>query len=606
MSAKLRLMLATMAGVFCGALALVAMPAAAQDDTTATSDPTVLRIGWAQEPNTLNPFVGQDEEDYTVWALNWDLPINFSPKDLSPTPGIVQSWNVSANRKTVTMKLDPDMKWSDGKPITSEDVKWSLDELGGHGILFTSYTSGITRIDTPDPQTLVIHTKKPDARIIGGLFIYVLPKHIWGKVPLDDLKGQYKPDLPLVGSGPYMVTEFERGRIIKMERNPNWRGEPGPYDEIQFIKYGNQDAVERALTLGEIDMVREVESSSYARLGEQDNVAISRSASPSYTQLSFNLCPENLCPDANRNPAVLDRTVRQAIAYGVDREKLQEIATRDTSFVANGILPSYYKAFYEEPEQTYPYDPDQANQMLDDAGWVMGDDGVREKDGERLTFNLYVRSESPFTVQMAKLIAEMGKDIGVEFDVQVVSTDKLYDLTVRKEDGKPAPDFDTFIWGWGGDPYDPSFLLSILTTGEIGGSSDSFYSNPEYDRLYKEQLGIFDTAERRDVIQRMVALTQRDLPYLVLTEDPQLQAYRTDRIDTIKPVCPAETGDLFCDQVSYQGVLDLNPVEGASTETGTGNAGLAGLVGLVVGFIGGVLVTRNRRRGSGEPLELPE
>ncbi len=108
------------------------------------------------------------------------------------------------------------------------------------------------------------------------------------------------------------------------------------------------------------------------------------------------------------------------------------------------------------------------------------------------------------------------------------------------------------------------------------------------------------------MIQRMVALTQRDLPYLVLTEDPQLQAYRTDRIETIKPVCPAETGDLFCDQVSYQGVLDLNPVEGASTDTGTGNAGLAGLVGLVVGFIGGVLVTRNRRRGSGEPLELPE
>ena len=94
----------------------------------------------------------------------------------------------------------------------------------------------------------------------------------------------------------------------------------------------------------------------------------------------------------------------------------------------------------------------------------------------------------------------------------------------------------------------------------------------------------------------------------MLTEDPQLQAYRTDRIETIKPVCPEETGDLFCDQVSYDGVLALRPVEGASTSTGSGNAGLAGLVGLVIGFIGGVLVTRSRHRRSGgnEPLEMPE
>jgi peptide/nickel transport system substrate-binding protein len=606
MSARLRLMFATIAGVLCGALALVAMPAAAQDSTSGGSDQTVLRIGWAQEPNTLNPFVGQDEEDYTVWALNWDLPIDFSTKSLSPAPGIAQSWEVSDDKKTVTMKLDPDLKWSDGKPITSADVKWSLEQLGGHGILFTSYTSSITKIDTPDPQTVVIHTKRPDARIIGGLFIYVLPEHIWGKVPLDDLKGQYKPDLPLVGSGPYMVTDYERGRIIKMERNPNFRGDPGPYDQIQFIKYGNQDAVERALQLGEIDLVREVEASSFERLGTQDNVETRRSATPAYTQLAFDMCPEKLCPDANFNPAIQDPVVRQAIAYAVDRQKLVDIATRGTSFVANGILPSYYKSFYETPEQTYPFDPDQANQILDDAGWTENGDGVREKDGETLKFNLYVRSESPFTVQMAKLIAEMTKEIGVEFDVQVVSTDKLYALTTSKVDGKPAPDFDTFIWGWGGDPYDPSFLLSILTTDEIGGSSDSFYSNAEYDKLYEEQLGIFDVGERKAIIKRMVDITQRDLPYLVLSEDPQLQAYRTDRIDKIKPVCPEETGDLFCDQVSYQGVLDLNPIEGASTDSGTGNAGLAGLVGLVVGFIGGVLVTRNRRRGSAEPLELPE
>lgn len=589
-------------------LALVASAAVAQEGTTAAPSgaENVLRIGWAQDPDTLNPFTGQNEEDYTVWALNWDLPINFSPKTLGPAPGIAKSWEVSDDRKAVTLKIEPGMKWSDGQPITSKDVKWSLDELGGHGALFTSYTSSITRVDTPDPQTVVIHTRRPDARIVGGLFVYVLPEHVWGKVPLSELKGQYQPKLPIVGSGPYMVTEYERRKIITMERNPNWRGEPGEYDKVQFIRYGSQDATERALQLGEIDLDREVEAASFERLGSTDDVETRRSATPAYTQLAFNLCPENICPDAEFNPAIQDTTVRQAIAYAVDRNKLNEIATRGTSFVANGILPSYYKSFYETPEQTYPYDPDLANQMLDEAGWTLNGDGVREKDGETLSFDLAVRSESPDTVQMAKLIAEMTQEIGVQFNVEVISTDKLYDLTVRSENGKPAPAFDTFIWGWGGDPYDPSFLLSILTTGEIGGSSDSFYSNPEYDRLYREQTEIFNAEERRAVIGQMVALTQRDLPYLVLTEDPQLQAYRTDKIETISPICPEQTGDLFCDQVSYDGVLALRPIAGASAVTGSGNAGLAALIGLVVGFIGGVIVTRMRTRGASEPLELPE
>ncbi len=622
MSAKLRVAVATLLGTLCAALAVVALPASAQDGNggggnggdggggdapaTTTNTGNVLRFGWAQEPDNLNPFVGQSEEDFTIWSINWELPIGFSAEDLSPTSAIVKDWEVSEDRKTVTMKLEPDLKWSDGKPITSEDVRWSLDTLGSEGVLFTSYTDGITKMETPNPQTLVLHTKKPDARLVGGLYVYVLPKHVWGKVPLDELTGQYNPELPMVGSGPYIVTEWEKGRILRMERNPEWRGEPGAYDQIQLFKYGTQDAVERALQLGEIDMIGEVEAGSFERLGSQENVDALSSPLPSYTQLAFNLCPEELCPDAEFNPAIQDQTIRQAIAFAVDREKINEIAARGTSFVANGILPSYYKAFYTEPEQTYPYDPDLANQMLDDAGWTRNDDGIREKDGETASFDVYVRSESPYNIQAAKLIAEMTADIGVEFNVQVVSTDKLFDLTVRKEDGKPAPAFDTFIWGWGGDPYDPSFLLSILTTGEIGGSSDSFYSNPEYDRLFREQTGLFDTEARKEVIAQMINIAQEDLPYLVLTEDPALQAYRTDRIDEIAPICPAETGDLFCDAVSPDGVLALTPLAGASSnEVGAGNPGLAAVIGLAIGFIAGVLVTR-RRRGASEPLELPE
>ena len=132
--------------------------------------------------------------------------------------------------------------------------------LGGHGALFTSYTDNVTSIDTPDAHTVVINTSRPDARIVGGLFIYILPKHIWGKVPVKELTGSYQPELPLVGSGPFIVTKFEPGHILTLERNPYFRGPAPRFDKIQFIKYGNQDAVERALQLGEVDLDTEVQA----------------------------------------------------------------------------------------------------------------------------------------------------------------------------------------------------------------------------------------------------------------------------------------------------------------------------------------------------------
>jgi peptide/nickel transport system substrate-binding protein len=597
---RLRTIVGLLMAVVAVTIALTALPAGAQDDGDKKK---VLRLGQAQDVQTLNPFVAQDEENFRAWSLNWDLLVNFSPDDLTPVPGIAESWDVSPDKKTVTFKLIEGAKWSDGEPITSKDVKYSLDKLGTDSLIFSGYTSNVTSIETPDENTVVVKTKQPDARMIGGLFIYMIPEHVYGKVPLKKLKKDFQPPLPMVGSGPYVVTEFEHGRILRMERNPNFRGEKPAFDEIQFIKYGTHDAVERALRLGEIDAIPEAQAPSFEKLGQADNVKTDRAPSPSFTQLTFNLCSEENCPDAKFNPAVQDRTVRQAIAYAIDRERVNTISTRGTSFPGHGILPQYYKSWYEQPADDYPFDPDKANQMLDDAGWTREGDGTRSKDGVELSFDLFVRSESPENIQAAKLVAEQAREIGVDFKVQVVSVDKLTEITTRFVDDKPAPDFDTFIWGWGGDPYDPSALLQLITTDQIGGSSDAFYSNPEYDRLFDEQAGEFDHAKRKELIREMIALSQRDLPYLVLTDDPWLEAYRTDRMTNVAKQCPKPGGDVLCQQVNYTAIAELEPGEGG--DDGGSSTGIIAVIALVVVAVAAFLFVRWRRgRGGRQPLEL--
>src|SRR5687768_13361391 len=116
-----------------GALALLAVPGQAQEKEGSE----VLRIGWGQDPQTLNPFVALDEENFNVWAINWDLLVNFDPEDLSTAPGIATDWEVSEDQKSVTFELDPDRVWSDGEPITSHDVKFTYETLGAEGDIFS-------------------------------------------------------------------------------------------------------------------------------------------------------------------------------------------------------------------------------------------------------------------------------------------------------------------------------------------------------------------------------------------------------------------------------------------------------------------------------------
>ena len=149
-----------------------------------------------------------------------------------------------------------------------------------------------------------------------------------------------------------------------MERNPEWEGEGRP-----TTRSSSSSTAPRTRSSAPSGWARStstsVQPATFERLGEQPDIETMRNASPSYTELAFNMCSEEDCPDAQFNPAVQDKTVRQAIAYSLDLDRITEISSLGTSFPGTEMLPSYYKSFYEVPEQTYPTDVDLANQMLD-------------------------------------------------------------------------------------------------------------------------------------------------------------------------------------------------------------------------------------------------
>ena len=333
----------------------------------------MLRIGWAQDPQTLNPFVGLDEENYNVWAINWDLLVNFSPEDLSPSPGIAESWEVSEDKQDRHLQARSRQKWSDGEPVTSADVKYSLETLGGEGALFTGYTDNVTSIETPDDETVVIKTKRarrPHRR--RPLRLHPPRAH------LGQGAGR-RADRHLPARAPAgRQRSLHRHRVRARAHHPRWSRTPSggatspSFDEIQFIKYGNQDAVERALQLGEIDMVPEVAAGDL-RAARRASRTSRRCRAPRRRYTAARLQPllggelpgrgvQPRGPGPRRPPG--DR-LRASTASGSTRSPPRTPRSSPTASCRRSTSPST-----RCPSEDYPYDPEMANQILDDAGWV--------------------------------------------------------------------------------------------------------------------------------------------------------------------------------------------------------------------------------------------
>jgi peptide/nickel transport system substrate-binding protein len=407
---------------------------------------------------------------------------------------------------------------------------------------------------------------------------------------------------------------------VRMERNPNYWGPKPKIDELVFRVFQNDDSMAQALRRGEIDFAEDLPANIFNSLKGAKGITAKAAIGPNFDELSFNsgAALDTGKPIGDGHPALKDKRVRQALAYAIDTKALLEKVYGGYAQEATGIIPSQYTSTaYDPGANRHTFDIAKANQMLDDAGYKKGKDGVRTMpDGSRpLKFRLFGRSNSSESKQTVQFIAGWFKQVGVSVQVKIVSEDALTSLI---GDGK----FDMFQWGWGVEP-DPNYQLSTMTCAgrsykDRGGNvtpnlSDSFYCNKEYDALYDKQSHQTDEAARAETVKQMEKLIYDDAPYVVLAYYGDLQAYRSDRFTGFTSQPPPDGVLLF--QQGVQSYLSVRPVTAKDTtnnngkkkasgkEPSTSNSGL--VIGGVIGgaaLLGGLVFfgLRGRRRPESE------
>jgi peptide/nickel transport system substrate-binding protein len=501
----------------------------------AAAKPVVLRIGWGGSPDSLNPGPAVLSEAYTLFELVYDTMFDLELDGSTYHLTLADKWDVSPDGKTHTFKIKQGIKFHDGQPMTAKDIAFSYNFYKAHEDFpyLNTYTKSFDSIEAPDDSTVVIKLSEPIPNMDYRLtYMYVLPEHIWSKVAEGKAATEFTNEA-MIGTGPFKMVEYKQNEFVHLAANKEHFQTPPKIDEVVFQTFQNQDALVQALRTGQVDMITEMPKAAVPSLRNAENIklVIGQPLAPTIRDIIFNQVAPDQCPkDAGGvctgHPALRDRNVRLALAHATDKQKIIDVAVLGLGTPGRTLIADGLGQWYNNTLEDYAFDIQEANRILDEAGYKDTDgDGVRQMpDGSHpLNFRIYWPSDIEAAPRIAELLAETWGQIGVKLEPKAQDPDALTAACC------PAFDYDIIIWGWGSDP-DPSLLLQVLTTEAIPtGSSETGYSNPEYDKLFTQQSGELDKDKRRQIVWNMQQMVFNDVVYVIPYYEQGVEAYRTDR-----------------------------------------------------------------------------
>ena len=519
----LRAMLVGSAGVVVpGALAACSPATTSASPTGSASGAVVttkaLRVGWKSDIDTFNPLTTVTTEAVEVQSLIYDTLLAYG-LDLKAEPSLA---TVSkADGTTITYTLRDGVTWHDGTAFTADDVVFTFDLISKNSLgVNAQYLTDLTSVKATDAKTVVLTFKRPQA-FDPGLVVPILPKHLWSKMSVDEV--QKFPNANPVGTGPYTFKERKQGSLVTVARNSTWWGTKPAAATISWSVYTNDDILAQALKTGEVDIVPQVPPTVFTGLQGDKTLTSVTLDSFSFHHIGINVWKD---PKSKGNPLLLDKNVRQALGYALNRDQIAQIAYAGQATPGGSILMPTFGDFYWEPAADAKIDnnPDKANALLDSAGYTAKDgDGIRQsKDGKPLKFRIIAIDSTSVDIRTAQLFAASAAKVGIKLDFATVDSDTMASTVYNTE----GPDWDIFVWGWDSGVNDPDYMLGVPLTSQIGGNNDVFYSNPAYDALYDQQATELDRAKRIELVKQMQQMFYEDCAYLVAVYTKKLQSYR--------------------------------------------------------------------------------
>jgi peptide/nickel transport system substrate-binding protein len=487
--------------------------------------PHVLRYATGEDIVGLNPHLSQQltlsfmSSLTMAWLLRFNHANRPVPELATEVPSLANG-GVSHDGKTITYHLRRDAKWSDGIPFTSDDVRFSADVVRNPANNEQSHQGFdlITRLDTPDPYTVVFHLRRPFSGFFvnffstGGAAPCILPRHLLGTLP--NINQAPYNALP-VGIGPFKYASWKRADSVELVPDPLYFGRKPKLTRIVFKVIPDRNTTMTQLTTHEIDLWLPVPSAFFDRVRALPSVTIVRQGSYAYNHLDFEL----------EHGALRDPVVRRALRLGLDRASILAKIRHGVGILQETPFAPGHPLHIDVPR--VPYDPAAANAMLDQDGWKRGPDGVRAKGADRLEFNFATGTGLPDTDAMIELIRLNWAQLGVRFDVRHYPS-PLYFAPFNAGGILYNGKFDIAAFAWFTSPDGDLMNLFACDRMKAKGQNVPRYCDHEVDRALERFLATYVEADQKTASRFIQERIARDVPTIVTDAREDVFAFNDD------------------------------------------------------------------------------
>lgn len=460
----------------------------------------IVNIG--ADPTTFNPVLKADDDGHLIYQNVFDSLVELNINS-EVVPGLAETWDISDDGLTYTFHLAQGVKWHDGEPFSSEDVKYTYEKImEENGFIASSLTAVVESIECPDENTVVLNLSTPDSTLLGTLAWYecfIIPKHIYENE--EDWSTCEAATSHPIGTGAFKFVEYKPGSNITLEKNPDYfKGAPA-IDRLIYSVIPDSNTAVQAFYNGEIDLLTGVPNSEVPTMQQDSNIKLGVMTAARRYQLICNM----------DNEIMSKWEVRKAIALGIDREEISQKGTNGLQEPAYGFYPPFLDWAYNADADIGERDVAKAQELLEQAGYT------KDANGMYLSIGLDVFSGGTYG-DCAKVIASNLKEVGIDVQVNIM---EMAAWSEKIESGNYELGM---MAGYQGP--DPDAMSKRVGTGAVMNYSN--YSNERVDELLAQGKVLVTEEDRGACYKEVQAILAEDLPIIPIVEFANYYACRSN------------------------------------------------------------------------------